>query len=411
MSERGFGLWEAFGVEIEYMIADAETLDVRPIADRVLVNDRGEIEAELERGPITWSNELVAHVIELKCSGPAAALEPLPAQFAASAAEVARRLAPEGALLLPTGMHPWMEPASETVLWPHEGAEIYATFDRIFDCRRHGWANLQSVHLNLPFAGDLELERLHTAVRLLLPLIPALSASTPFKEGRPSPYRDARLDTYRRNAVLVPRVSGDVIPEPIRTQAEYQAVILEPIYRDIAPHDVDGTLQNEWLNARGAIARFSRDTIEIRVIDTQEHPAADLAICAGVTAALEALVDQRWSDTAEQLLAPQATLVAQLARVIEAGEEARVEDPGYLRLLGLPEAPLAARDVWAHLLEATGALAPESPWAPALELILREGTLSSRIRRALPGEPSRGAIRAVYREVARCLAEGVAFRA
>ena len=52
------------------------------------------------------------------------------------------------------------------------------------------------------------------------------------------------------------------------------------MYDDIAPLDPDAVLQHEWLNARGAIARFDRNTIELRVLDVQECPRADLAICA-----------------------------------------------------------------------------------------------------------------------------------
>ena len=48
--------------------------------------------------------------------------------------------------------------------------------------------------------------------------------------------------------------------------------------------------RDEWLNARGAIARFGRGTIEIRVLDVQECPQADLAICAAVVEVLQALV-------------------------------------------------------------------------------------------------------------------------
>ena len=84
---------------------------------------------------------------------------------------------------MPTGMHPWMDPAREFELWPHGDREIYAAFDRIFDCRGHGWANLQSMHLNLPFADDDEFGRLHAAIRALLPLLPALAASSPFADG------------------------------------------------------------------------------------------------------------------------------------------------------------------------------------------------------------------------------------
>ena len=50
---------------------------------------------------------------------------------------------------MPTAMHPWMNPRIETRIWQRENAEIYTAYDRIFDCNRHGWANLQSMQLNL----------------------------------------------------------------------------------------------------------------------------------------------------------------------------------------------------------------------------------------------------------------------
>ena len=76
-----------------------------------------------------------------------------------------------------------MNPLTETVIWPHDNNEIYSLYDKIFDCRGHGWSNLQSVHINLPFKDELEFRKLHSAIRLLLPIIPALSASSPFADG------------------------------------------------------------------------------------------------------------------------------------------------------------------------------------------------------------------------------------
>ena len=70
MTQPALHLWEAFGVELEYMIVDAVTLDVRPITDKVLYEVAGEYVAEVEMGEISWSNELALHVIELKTNGP-----------------------------------------------------------------------------------------------------------------------------------------------------------------------------------------------------------------------------------------------------------------------------------------------------------------------------------------------------
>jgi len=54
--------------------------------------------------------------------------------------------------------------------------------------------------------------------------------------------------------------------------------ILAPLYAEMHPLDPEGILCHEWLNSRGAIARFDRNAVEIRLVDVQECPLADLAI-------------------------------------------------------------------------------------------------------------------------------------
>jgi gamma-glutamyl:cysteine ligase YbdK (ATP-grasp superfamily) len=207
---RSWGLFEVFGVEMEYMIVDRESLAVRPIADLLLRDADGGRDwvEDVERGPIAWSNEIVAHLVELKTNGPAATLSGLDRAFHADVLEANRLLARHGATLLGTGAHPLMDPATDTRIWAHGGGEIYATYDRIFGCSGHGWSNLQSTHLNLPFAGDEEFGRLHAAIRLVLPIIPALAASSPYLDGRFTGLLDARLETYRHNQARIPSLTG-----------------------------------------------------------------------------------------------------------------------------------------------------------------------------------------------------------
>src|SRR5436309_9295458 len=104
------GLFEGYGVELEYMIVDAETLDVRPIADRLILAEHGAIENEIERGAFAWSNELASHVVEIKTNGPVRRLGGLAHGFASEIARIGELLEPHGARVLPTGMHPWMDP-------------------------------------------------------------------------------------------------------------------------------------------------------------------------------------------------------------------------------------------------------------------------------------------------------------
>src|SRR5690606_32086172 len=153
-------LFEGFGVELEYMIVAKETLKVLPVTDKVLKAFSGEFIDEIENGAISWSNELALHVIELKTNGPAKDLNDLAKQFAENVRQINDLLKPHGGMLMPTAMHPFMDPFSEMQLWPHQRNEIYEKYNSIFDCKGHGWANLQSVHLNLPFEGDEEFARL-----------------------------------------------------------------------------------------------------------------------------------------------------------------------------------------------------------------------------------------------------------
>lgn len=406
-------LFEAHGVEIEYMIVDRETLAVLPVADRLLVDGAGEVVSDIERGRITWCNELSAHVVELKVSLPEPSLAPLPELFQAEVAEVDRRLEPLGARLLPTGMHPFMDPARETRLWPHAAGEIYGAFDRIFGCRGHGWSNLQSVQINLPFADDSELERLHAAIRLLLPLMPALAASTPFVEGHAPGWLDERMRHYAANCRRIPSVTGLVVPEDVASKAQYEEEILGRMFRDIAPLDPEGVLREEWLNARGATARYDRWAIEIRVLDTQECPLQDLALLAAITDVVRALVDERWGSLADQRALSTEEL-AELFRAVCAGAEGTaVRHVGLLRALGRPErgAP-SAGELWADLMDELwpAGSAGRLRWGPAFDVMVREGSLATRILRATGPAPRRGDLIAVYRELADCLHEGRPFR-
>lgn len=408
------GLFEGYGIEIEYMIVDRRTLDVAPISDRVLEEVGGPGECEVELGRLAWSNELVLHVIELKTNGPAPRLDGLADAFAADVVRINAILRKHDAVLMPTAMHPWMDPETETRLWPHEYGEVYDAFNRIFDCRGHGWSNLQSVHINLPFANDEEFGRLHAAIRMVLPILPALAASSPIVGGRRTGLVDTRLDYYRNNCRRLPSVTGRVIPEAVFSIAEYETNLLGSLYRDIGPLDPDRILQHEWLNARGAIARFDRGAIEIRLLDVQECPAADLAVVTAVVGVVRALAEGRLSPVARQTSWNEAPLAKILLETIRTGPETIIGDADYLRDMGV-EAPsregMSARDLWRHLI---ARVRLEGDARRILDGMLAEGCLADRIVRAI-GRNDGGndggidSIFPVYRELTACLADNRTF--
>jgi hypothetical protein len=177
----------------------------------------------------------------------------------------------------------------------------------------------------------------------------------------------------------------------------------------VAPLDPDGTLQHEWLNARGAIARFDRNTIEIRVLDVQECPQADLAICRMITDVLQALCQERWLSLHRQQAFATQPLHAILLDTIREAERAIVGDPAYAAAFGYDLAAgdrCTAGQLWRHLhgqLHPTGSLSPQH--AAALETLLGCGSLSTRILRSLDDHQAE-AIRRPYRELCSCLDAG-----
>lgn len=401
----------AYGIELEYMIVDRQTLSVLPVADELLRLAAGSYVSEVQMGALAWSNELVLHLVELKNRVPDPALEPLPAAFQSEVRHINHFLGPLSARLMPAAMHPWMNPLTETRLWPHDNAAIYRTYDRVFDCKQHGWANLQSMHLNLPFADDDEFARIHAASRLVLPILPALAASSPIADGKCTGLMDFRMEAYRTHPLRIPSLIGRVIPEMVKSRAEYEARILAPMYRDIAPFDPEGVLQHEWLNARGAIARFDRSAIEVRVIDLQECPQADLAIAAATIAVVKAFYEARWATLPAQQAIGTAVLAQILSACIRDAEQAVIDDAGYLRLLGFPGRRCEARELWRHLIGMTlqGGSDYGDFWQEPLRVILEHGPLARRILRAVGPESSRARLEAVYRELCNCLDEGRMF--
>ena len=63
-------LFEAFGIELEYMIVAKDSLDVLPVTDKLIERESGLIQSEIDLGKISWSNELALHVVELKTTAP-----------------------------------------------------------------------------------------------------------------------------------------------------------------------------------------------------------------------------------------------------------------------------------------------------------------------------------------------------
>ena len=238
-----------------------------------------------------------------------------------------------------------------------------------------------------------------------------IPASSPFADAQRMPFLDYRLEVYRTNADRIPTITGAVIPDNARDRADYQTGVLQPMYREIAADDPERVLQHEWLNARGAIARFDRNAIEIRLCDTQECPRADLAIAASVTAIVRALYEERWQRLDVQRTLPTSRLAALLQACIRDGEEAIIADADYMRAFGVSDSALRASDLWAHLVDTCDAAASalNPGYRAPIDTILTQGPLARRIVRALDGDSGRKKLAVIYRRLCDCLTHDALF--
>jgi carboxylate-amine ligase len=282
---------------------------------------------------------------------------------------------------------------------------VYALYNRIFDCRGHGWSNLQSTHLNLPFANDEEFGKLHAAIRMVLPIIPALSASSPILDGKATGFLDSRMEAYLHHQEKLPELMGSLIPEAVFSQEDYYRTIFSPIAQALAPFDTEHVMDHHFANSRGAIARFDRGAIEIRVIDIQESPSMDLAIAELIVAVCRAMVKGRWVSTYLQRAWSESDLLPIFLQVIKDAGKAVITNKEFLIMFGvLKQHQMTAQKLWEHLyLELRSELSEGAQGR--IEHLLKHGCLSSRILGRTGKNPTPEKLREVYTELAGCLQE------
>ena len=269
------------GTEHEFSINDSRFTPL-PVSDRILRAICGRNASEILFGDVKLGKELQKTVIELVPRSPAEDLVSLETRLVRGLNKF-NHIFEDQYTLLGLGMHPTACP-DEVPVWDHDESEYYAAYDRLFNIRQHGWLNIQALQVNLSYKNDRELVALYNRIRCLIPYLVAVTASSPVVEGRLTGSCDNRLLFYRSNQKEIPLICNDLIPEKIRTVAEYRAM-QEVVFRNLRAHDA-AILCEEWVNSGGLIIRFSRKCLEIKALDEQESICSDMAVCAFVRALL-----------------------------------------------------------------------------------------------------------------------------
>jgi gamma-glutamyl:cysteine ligase YbdK (ATP-grasp superfamily) len=398
---REWRAYEVAGLESEYSIVDDRLAPHCGVA-ALFSAIAGHRASDVELGPVGLSNELAAHVLEMK-TPPERSLVAAERRLADGVRRTSRVLRERfGWRLLPTGMHPLMSPA-DTSLWPHGNRRIYQTYARVFGIRSHGWLNVQSCQTNLPFGSPDEAVHMHNAAACLVAYLPALTASSPLVQGRRGPALSSRMVYYARNQLRVPEITAGVVPEFVDSLDDYRRRILGGVYAALRRKRGTELIRREWVNSRGAILRFDRRAMEVRVVDLQECPKMDVAVAAFVRSALAALAARLASG--ELALPARSALLADHRRAVRYGLDAPVST----RLASAKRAPRTARALLDDLLEdaARSMRADERRYLDLVARRIERGSLAEHILRRVDGVRGNGrrsdTIRGVYTELMDCL--------
>ncbi|HNX16991.1 MAG TPA: glutamate-cysteine ligase family protein [Methanoregula sp.] len=360
------------GTEHEFSINDAH-FTALPVSDQIIKSICGSFESEILFGETKLGKELQKHVLEFLPRLPAAGPAALETMLMAGIRKF-YQIFPSQYHLLGLGMHPTLT-LDRTAVWDHDEGEYYETYDRLFNIRQHGWLNIQALQVNLSYAGEKDLLMQYNRIRTLIPYLIALTASSPFVEGRLTGTMDNRLIYYRENQKEIPEICNGIVPARLRSVAEYNAM-QEQIFSELRARDAE-ILCEEWLNSSGLIIRFSRSCLEIKAPDEQECIRSDMAVAALVSSLLRCSTLPVETD--------QDALLSLTETAIQKGTAG-------LR----PELEALYRHAWQK------ATAEERQYLPVIESRITQGSLAEQMAERFRKEK---AIESILADMARCLRE------
>jgi gamma-glutamyl:cysteine ligase YbdK (ATP-grasp superfamily) len=316
-----YKILEVLGPEHEFSVVD-DDLKALPIVDRILKDFHGRMVNSVVQNGFTFGKELQMHVMEIKPNTPFKSPEIFEETMQSAVLFISDFLRRKHeARLLGTGMHPLMR-LEETGIWPHRHRQIYQSYSKMFNLNQHGWLNIQSFQLNLPYSNEQDGIKLHNALANLCPYLPAFTASSPIYEGKLGEDIDNRLRFYKLNQCEVPSVTGDVVPEYVSSLSEYRRKIIGKYSFEMAWAGAkELVLYKDWVNSRGVIFRFDRKALEIRVMDEQECIKSDVAVSCYIRALLRGLLNE------DVQLVPHEALVRDFNSVIAKGLNAQTDHP------------------------------------------------------------------------------------
>ena len=230
-----------FGLEEEFFLVDPDSRDLIVDPDPALFDA-----CERDSGPHKVVHELLRTQIETNtrvCTS-LADLRRAQIETRTLVIDTAARF---GAAVIASSTHPFAHWQAQAITPKERYDRFAATFQDVV--RRY---LVGGMHIHAGF-GDAESRiRVMTALRRYLPIMHALSTSSPFNGGRETGFKSYRLTVI----ASMPRTN---LPPPFRSRAEYDRLVA-----DYQSMDFIGDGTELWWDIRPAV-RFP--TIEVRICD------------------------------------------------------------------------------------------------------------------------------------------------
>jgi carboxylate-amine ligase len=279
-------------VEEEFALLEPETLNLTNRFEEVQAAARG---TELEEHLV---GELIASEVEIR-TGRCESFGEAAARLGERREQLFRLVDGMGIALAATGTHPWSPWQEQRIIdTPH-----YRLNDEVL--RYVVWRNNSfGLHVHVGIRGADRAVRVNDALRVFLPELLALSASSPFVEGVNTGLHSARTQIFTR---FFPRCG---VPDVYGSWAEFERYV-RFLYEtgSITEHT------QLWWSVR---PHFAFPTVEIRICDAQPD-LAEARSLAALSYALTARLARAIDEGEQLLLSPHRLIEENTWRAIRYG--------------------------------------------------------------------------------------------
>ncbi len=288
------------GIEEEFQILDPRTLDLVPRFD--------ELHAAAAADQVLTEHittELLASEIEI-VSGPGADIQDAIARQRDRRRRLFQLISAHDVLLGATGTHPWADYREQRILDTDHYRRVESGLKYV------AWRNNTfSLHVHVGIRDADRAIAVCDGLRPLLPLLLAVSANSPYVDGRPAGLHSARTETFTRT---FPRCG---VPDAFGDWAAYRDYI---DFLQRTNSIVEFT--QVWWSVR---PHFAFGTVEVRICDAQSTAAESDAL-AGLIAACIAQLARDHDEGVPRADPPPRLVEENMWRAIRHGLDGRMID-------------------------------------------------------------------------------------